>query len=58
MMVAVRTSGTSVNFYETSRQNIQHGCQLHNQRRENLKSHKVKTAFMLPRKVAVTIIIL
>jgi hypothetical protein len=39
MMEAVRTSETSVNFYETTRRNIPEGCHLHTRRRENLKSH-------------------
>jgi hypothetical protein len=40
-MEAVRTSETSVNFYETTRRNIQEGCHLHTRRRENLKSQNI-----------------
>jgi hypothetical protein len=38
MMEAVRTSETSVNFYETTRLKIPEGCYFHTRRRENLKS--------------------
>jgi hypothetical protein len=38
-MEAVRTSETSVDFYETTRRNIPEACNLHTRRRENLKSH-------------------
>jgi hypothetical protein len=40
MMEAVRTSETSVNFYETTRRNIQEGFHLHTRRRQKIKSHK------------------
>jgi hypothetical protein len=39
MMVAVSTSETSVNFYETTRRNVQEDSHLYTHRRENLKSH-------------------
>jgi hypothetical protein len=39
MTEAVRTSETSINFYETTRRNIPEGYHLHTRRRENLKSH-------------------
>jgi hypothetical protein len=38
MMEAVRTSETSVNFYQTTRRDVPEGCHLHTHRRENLKS--------------------
>jgi hypothetical protein len=39
MMVAVRTSETSVNFNMTTRRYIPEVTELHTRRRENLKSH-------------------
>jgi membrane-bound lytic murein transglycosylase MltF len=39
MMEAVRSSETSVNFYQTTRRNIPEDSHLHTRRRENLKSH-------------------
>jgi hypothetical protein len=39
MMEAVRTSETSVNFYETTRGNIPEDSNRHTRRHENLKSH-------------------
>jgi hypothetical protein len=39
MMELVSTSETSINFYQTTRCDISEGCDLHNRRRENLKSH-------------------
>jgi hypothetical protein len=39
MMAAVRTSETSVCFFETTRYNILECCHLHTRRRENLKWH-------------------
>jgi hypothetical protein len=41
MMEAVRTSETSVNFYQTARRNIPQGSYLHTRRRDNRKSHKI-----------------
>jgi hypothetical protein len=38
IMVAVRTSETSVYFYKTTRRNIPEGFHRHTRRRENLKS--------------------
>jgi hypothetical protein len=38
MVEAVRTSETSVNFFETTRRNIPEGYNFHKSRRENLKS--------------------
>jgi hypothetical protein len=38
-MEAASTSDTSVNFYKTERRNIPEDSNLHNRRRENLKSH-------------------
>jgi hypothetical protein len=40
-MEAVRTSETSVSFYETARRNIPEGCHLRTRRRENLKSQNI-----------------
>jgi hypothetical protein len=40
MMKAASTSGTSVNFYQTTRLNIPEDSHLHIRRRENLKSHQ------------------
>jgi hypothetical protein len=40
MMEAVRTSGTSVCFYETTLRYIPEGCDFQIRRREKLKSHK------------------
>jgi hypothetical protein len=37
---AVRTSVTSVNFYNTTLCDIPEGCHLHTRHRENLKSHE------------------
>jgi hypothetical protein len=39
MLEAVRTSETSVNFNVTARRYIPEDSELHNRRRENLKSH-------------------
>jgi hypothetical protein len=39
MMEALRTSETSVNFYETTRRNIPEDSHFHTRRGENLKSH-------------------
>jgi hypothetical protein len=39
-MEAVRTSETSVNFYDATRRDVSEGCHLHIRRRENLKSYK------------------
>jgi hypothetical protein len=36
---AVKTSKTSVNFYQTTRRNIPEDSHLHTRRREKLKSH-------------------
>jgi hypothetical protein len=41
MMKAASTSETSVNFYQTLRRNNPEDSNLHNRRRENLKSHNV-----------------
>jgi hypothetical protein len=41
MMVAVSTSETSVNFYETARRNIPEHSHIHTRRRGNLKSQLV-----------------
>jgi hypothetical protein len=41
-MGAASTSETSVNFYQTTRQNNTEHSYLHTRRRENLKSHKLK----------------
>jgi hypothetical protein len=41
MMEAVRTSETSVNFYQSTRRNIPEEIHLHTRRRENLKSRKL-----------------
>jgi hypothetical protein len=38
-MEAANTSGTSVNFYQTTLRNIPEDTHLHTRRRENLKSH-------------------
>jgi hypothetical protein len=38
-MDAVSTFETSVNFYQTTRRNNPEDSDLHNRRRENLKSH-------------------
>jgi hypothetical protein len=38
--IIANTSGTSVNFYQTTRRNIPEESHLHTRRRENLKSHK------------------
>jgi hypothetical protein len=43
MMEAASTSETLVNFYQTTRRYIPEDSQLHNRRRENLKSYWVKT---------------
>jgi hypothetical protein len=39
MMETVRTSVSSVNFYQTTWRNIPEGCHLQTRRREKLKSH-------------------
>jgi hypothetical protein len=39
MMEAASTSGTSVNFYQTTRRNIPEDSHLHTRRSENLNSH-------------------
>jgi hypothetical protein len=39
MMEAVRTSESSVNFYETTRRHVPEGYHLYACHRENLKSH-------------------
>jgi hypothetical protein len=41
MMETVRSTETSVYFYETIRCHILEGCSLHTHRRENLKSHSL-----------------
>jgi hypothetical protein len=41
MMEAVRTSETSVNVCEITRNNIPEGSHLYSHHRENLKSHKI-----------------
>jgi hypothetical protein len=51
MMVAVSTSETSNNFYETTRRNISEDSDLHTHRRENLKYHMQNIcicAFLIP----------
>jgi hypothetical protein len=48
MLEAVRTSGTSVSFYQTTRPNIPDDSHLHTRRRENLKSHIVGSCFKTP----------
>jgi hypothetical protein len=40
-MEAVKTSETSVNFYQPTRRNNPEDSHLHTRRRENLKSHKI-----------------
>jgi nucleoside diphosphate kinase len=47
MMEAVRTSETSVNFYQTTRCNNAEDSHLHTRRRENLKSHMVDFVTMI-----------
>jgi hypothetical protein len=42
-MEAASTSETSVNFYHTTRSNNPEDSYLHTRRRENLKSHSVRT---------------
>jgi hypothetical protein len=44
MMDAASTSETSANFYQTTRRYNPEDSHLHTRRRENLKSHLVKTA--------------
>jgi hypothetical protein len=39
-MIALSTSETSVNFYQTTRRNDPEQKNLHTRRRENLKTHK------------------
>jgi hypothetical protein len=39
-MMAVSTSETPVNFYQTTQRNIPENSHLHTHRRENLKSHQ------------------
>jgi hypothetical protein len=41
MMEAVRTSETSVHFYDTAMRYIPEGCHLHTRLSENLKSHNL-----------------
>jgi hypothetical protein len=41
-LVKVRSSATSIFFYETTRHHILEGCRLHTCRREALKVSKVK----------------
>jgi hypothetical protein len=43
MMAAASTSGTWVNFYQTTRRNNPEESHLHTRHRENLKSHEVRT---------------
>jgi hypothetical protein len=40
LVMAVSTSETSVNFYETAQRNIPEDSNLHTSRRENLKSQQ------------------
>jgi hypothetical protein len=42
MMDVASTSETSVNVYQTARRNNPKDSQIHNCRRENLKSHKLR----------------
>jgi hypothetical protein len=43
MMEAARTSGTLVNFYQTTRRYNPEDSHLHTRRRENLKSYLITT---------------
>jgi hypothetical protein len=47
LMVAVRTSETSVCFKETTRRYIPEGCYFYTRRRLNLKSHKFIVFFVI-----------
>jgi hypothetical protein len=47
MMEAASTSQTSVNSYQTTRRNIQEDSHLHIRRRENLKSHRIFSLFVI-----------
>jgi hypothetical protein len=46
MMEAVRTSETSVYFYEITRHCIPEGCHLHTHRHENFKCHSERLKYI------------